>query len=269
MRSTHEWVAPLVAWATNHSRQLRRSGCLLPALPGLPFVKIANRRRPLAAACAGIETFPARSSKRVRLSDQKGRLEKNARCGSEPKVGRASTLGRDARTSKSAHLAYLYPTSSIASMPNHGNTFFYAIDASGYRAANRERRKGLRRARFMPCLTVGGAADRHKQRSLASQGQNARIAARWTPALARAGRRISEAQWHAGWHGQLACPCAAGAKRSLLSRQQLFDAFHQPVHGERLADIVVDAQHLGVRLVTAPLVGRDHDHAHRDGPCAA
>ena len=50
---------------------------------------------------------------------------------------------------------------------------------------------------------------------------------------------------------------------SLASRfrgtERLVDRFQEPLHRERLADVVDDPEVLGVRLVPAPLVGGNHD----------
>src|SRR5207302_10743472 len=45
--------------------------------------------------------------------------------------------------------------------------------------------------------------------------------------------------------------------------QSFLDAIEEPLHGEWFTDVINNAQVLGVGLVAAPLVGRDHDDGRR------
>src|SRR6476661_6935750 len=47
----------------------------------------------------------------------------------------------------------------------------------------------------------------------------------------------------------------------LLLSQEPLDSVHELVHGEGLADVVINAEHFGVGLVPRAFVGGDHDHA--------
>src|SRR5262249_24168529 len=53
-----------------------------------------------------------------------------------------------------------------------------------------------------------------------------------------------------------------------LALEALLDGFQQAFHGERLADVVDDAEVFRVRLVTAALVGGNHDDRRRVGLAA-
>ena len=56
---------------------------------------------------------------------------------------------------------------------------------------------------------------------------------------------------------------AFSGDKQFMSVQQPADAIQQPIHRERLADVVIDPEHLGVRLVPAALVGGHHDDPQR------
>src|SRR5438105_1934744 len=51
----------------------------------------------------------------------------------------------------------------------------------------------------------------------------------------------------------------------LAAREPTMDRFEQPLHGEGLANVIDDAQVLGVRLVPAAFVSGDHDDRRRVG----
>ena len=52
---------------------------------------------------------------------------------------------------------------------------------------------------------------------------------------------------------------SAGSRRRRRRIQPAFHRLQQPFHRERLADVIDHAQILGVGLVPAAFVGRDHD----------
>src|SRR5438128_7267392 len=64
---------------------------------------------------------------------------------------------------------------------------------------------------------------------------------------------------------KLSRPNAAGrvsrSRRRLFRRAEALDTLEQLVHAEGLAQVVIDAEHLGIGTVTVALVGGDHDDA--------
>lgn len=58
--------------------------------------------------------------------------------------------------------------------------------------------------------------------------------------------------------------CCWKCEHKRLALEQPVDAFQKTIHRERFANIIIDAQHFGICLVTTAFVGRDHDHADRN-----